>query len=984
MSPRRALLSVACLALAVAGLSLPAAASADVEIGTFSSLPSGTEAGGHPNLLTQFTLSSHQTNPTACSCNDAKDITVHLPTGLIGNPHATPQCNIAQFASSRCPVDSQVGAAVFSVSTSIGAGNFEGQQFLAPVYNMVPPPEQPGLLAFKSGAGLETPTFENVGARTDSDYGLDIRTASIEHFAPLTGFEQLTWGVPASPGNDNFRFGFGQIPVFLLSFLGSHEAVFCDAEGNLSTNDPSSIVKLCYNFGLPLDGHSVGEWGNVSTEKEYEEFSGNVAEYGKTHHPIPSNSPETPFLQAPTTCGLTYLTSVLEVLAYDGETTYSSSSWPATTACSLLGFNPSQSITPTTEAADSPSGAEFRLTVPQFESPSVPSPSELKAAVVTLPAGFSFAPNVTNGKTTCSDSEAKFGTTLAAKCPENSKVGTVSVETPVLPGPLPGAVYLGEPKPGNRFRVFLVFDGFGVHVKLPGVATPDPTTGQIVFSFQNLPQAPFSFFNAHFFGSERGPLETPEQCGIYEVTSEWTPWDAALSNQISRQFFNVTEGPDGKPCPNGRRPFGPNFKAASRATTGGAHTDFSLNVLREDGEQNLESLSITTPPGFSATLKDVSYCPQASIEAAEAAGALGATQLVAPSCPASSQVGELVAGAGPGSHPLYLPGKAYLAGPYKGAPLSFVFITPTVSGGYDLGNVVVRAALYVNPETAQVTAVSDSLPQIFEGIPLRLRQILVNLNRPSFALNPTNCSPLSVGAQVFGDEGALSTLRNHFQVSNCSSLPFAPKLAFRLSGSTKQAGNPALTALLTAKPGEANISRTRVTLPSTELIDNAHINNLCTRVRFAEGHDPGEKCPSGSRLGFARVETPLLAKPLEGPIYLRSTGRAGLPDVVAALNGQIDIALDGHVDSVRGSLRTTFESVPDAPITKAVLRFDGGHKGLLENSPGVCSHPLHVSAAITGQNGKTANQSPILATPCGKHRKRAHPTRAGHARAGRR
>jgi hypothetical protein len=306
--------------------------------------------------------------------------------------------------------------------------------------------------------------------------------------------------------------------------------------------------------------------------------------------------------------------------------------------------------------------------------------------------------------------------------------------------------------------------------------------------------------------------------------------------------------------------------------------------------------------------------------------------------------------------------------------LSLEVVIPAVSGPYDLGNVAVRAAIHVNPITAQVTTVSDPLPQILGGIPLRIRSILVNLDRPDFALNPTNCEPFSVDGTTLGNEGGQANQSVPFQVANCFSLPFAPKLALRLSGSTRQAGNPALTATLTAKPGEANISRTQVTLPHTELIDNAHINTICTRVQFAEGHIPGEKCPPGSVLGFARAETPLLAKPLEGPLYLRSTGGAGLPDVVAALNGQIDIALDGHIDSIGGRLRATFETVPDAPVSRVVLSFDGGHKGLLENSPGLCSHPLHVTADITAQNGKTANQNPVLSTPCGgrKHKRRGH------------
>jgi hypothetical protein len=954
-------LLLACATTAAAAAFGPGLALGSTEIESFESLPASAQAGGHANFVTRFTLSSNQGEPTACACNDARDVTAHLPAGLIGNPHATPQCNVAAFAADECPVDSQVAVAISAVSADAGSGKFENQQFLSPVYNLIPPPTQPALLGFKSGGGFDTPTFEDVSARTDSDYGLDVTAFSIEHFAPLTGFEQLTWGVPADPANDNFRFGFKQTAIFLVSLFGSHAPAFCDAEGHVSGSDPATIVRLCAFFES-IDVPAVGE---IPVG-----FKGSEVGPG---YPVPSNSPLTPFIQYQTTCGAP-LSTDLEVLSYDGGLTNASSPWPATTGCDKLTFNPSQSIEPTTHAADSPSGAEFRLTVPQYESPSVPSPSELKAATVTFPKGFSLAPNVTNGKLTCSEQEAKIGayaSTEEGHCPENAKIGTISVDTPVLPGPLNGAVYLGEPKPGNRFRLFLVFDGFGVHVKLAGTITPDPTSGQIHISFENLPQAPFESFNMHVFGAERGPLDTPTRCGNYEVTSEWTPWDSALSKSVSRQFFTVDEGPSGTPCPSGPRPFHPSLQAAVTANTAGAHTDFWLNLTRADGEQNLSGLSVTTPPGFAATLKGLTYCPEGAIAVAALESHLGAAEQATPSCPASSYVGELIAGGGPGSHPLYLPGKAYLAGPYKGAPLSFVFITPAVSAGYDLGNVVIRAAIHVDPETAQVTTVSDPLPQIFG-----LRQVYVDLNRPGFGLNPTNCEPLSVRAQISGDEGATSNASNNFQVANCASLPFAPKLALRLSGGTRHGGHPALHTEVAFPKGApyANIASTSVTLPHSEFLDSAHIKNPCTRVQFAASN-----CPPGSVIGTAKVETPLLEKPLEGQVYLRASSHK-LPDIVVALKGQIEIILDGRVDSVHERLRTTFETVPDAPVSKFTLNLAGGDKGLLVNSTNLCASTQHASVKMTGQNGKTADENPALVMPCGhKNAKKGH---EAHKKAG--
>ena len=926
--------------LTAALLAVAAPASANTPVNTFVAAPTTTQAGGHPDLGITFSLSNRdiQNSENPCACEDAKDVTVHLPAGFIGNPHATPRCSIADFSADSCPIDSQVGIA----RVEVGNG---GTHFLTPVYNMLPPADLAGLLAFKILL-FGTPQFTILSARTGSDYGLDAKVTSIVHGPfPLTAFQQVLWGVPADPSHDAFR----EDPetVHGEAHIGpAYIGDFCDAEGAISSSDPNTVVQPCF--------------------------------FGPANLPaIPSNSPLTPFLQAPTTCD-TPLTTSLDVLSYDGGTTYAESPWPQGTGCAQLSFNPSLYAQPTTKETDAPSGIDVNLQVPQQLSPTIPSPSQLRGATVTLPAGFSINPNAADGKVACTDADARFGTEDAAQCPEFSKVGSLEILSSALPGPLPGFVYLGQPLPGNRYRLFLVADGFATHVKLAGTITPDPQTGQLTISFQDLPQSPLTAFDMHFFGSERGTLATPTQCGTYPVISTFTPWDASLPAQTSTQYFTIDSGPTGSPCPGPSRPFNPEFEAASAGNTAGAHTSFTVEVSRRDGDQNLAGLTVTTPQGFAATLKGIPYCPDPTIALLSSASYLGLSELAASACPPASQIGTAIAGAGSGSRPLYVPGKVYLSGPYKGAPLSLLVVIPAVSGPYDLGNVAIRAAIHVDPVTAQVTTISDPLPQILEGIPLRTRSIRVSLDRPNFALNPTDCDPHAVQATVFGDQGAVSRLSSRHQVANCAALPFGPKLSLKITGSTKQAGNPALTATLTAKQGEANISRTQVTLPRTELVDNAHINAPCTRVQFAEGRKPGERCPPGSVLGFARAETPLLANPLEGPIYLRSTGRAGLPDIVAALNGQIDIVLDGHVDSVHGRLRTTFETVPDAPITKVVLSFDGGRKGIIENSPRLCAHAQHFTAAITGQNGKTANQNPVFRTPCGeKHKRKA---RANHNR----
>lgn len=404
----------------------------------------------------------------------------------------------------------------------------------------------------------------------------------------------------------------------------------------------------------------------------------------------------------------------------------------------------------------------------------------------------------------------------------------------------------------------------------------------------------------------------------------------------------------------------PGFQASSINSTAAAHSPFSLQVTRNDGDQNLSSINVTTPPGFSATLRGIPYCSDAALAAAAAPSYSGLQQQSNPSCPSSSQIGTATVGAGAGSHPVYLPGQVYLAGPYKGAPLSLAVITPAVSGPYDLGSVVVRAAINVNPETAQITAVSDPLPQIFEGIPLRLRSVLVNLNRPNFTLNPTNCDPLAVNTQIFGSEGAVASPSEHFQAANCRTLPFAPKLSLNLTGGVHRRGHPAIQATLQTDPGEANPSSVSVTLPSGELLDNAHIGTVCTKPQFAQN-----ACPSGSLIGSAEVSTPLLDQPLKGPVYLRSSSH-GLPDLAIALQGQIPITVIGQVSSVDAGLRTTFPAIPDVPVGRFTVDFFGGSKGLVQNSETLCGAHKKATLQMVGQNGRASSQRSELQVSCGK------------------
>jgi len=727
--------------------------------------------------------------------------------------------------------------------------------------------------------------------------------------------------------------------------------------------------------GIPK-GTSLGRykqitWGvPASPAHDYERFThgGPIAQFiGRP--PAKSTWPEEPYLSMPTNCVGPITSSFVED-TYDLFTFKASAPWPATTGCERLNFNPSQSATPTTDAADSASGLDVVLKVPQSDSPSTPSDSEIKGTTVKFPAGFAINSSAADGKISCSATEARFGTTAEAQCPEFSKVGTLSIDSWALPGPIPGAIYLGEPLPGDRYRIFLAADGYGTHVKLAGSTFADPQTGQLTARFENLPQSPLTEFSLHFFGSERGLFATPTQCGTYPVESEFEPWDSLLPNQTSIQFFKVTSGPGGSPCPSDKRSFDPGFRAAGASNGAGVHSPLSINITRADGDQTLSTIGVHTPKGFTATLKGVPYCPDGVLDSIASSSYSGIAELNSPKCPSASQVGTSWAGAGAGSKPFYAPGRVYLAGPYKGAPLSFAVITPAVSGPYDLGNVVNRVAVKVDPTTAEVTATSDPLPQIIEGIPLRLRSVLLNLDRKDFTLNPTNCNPFQVTGILTGDQGAKAEPSSHFQVANCDTLGYEPKLTTVLTGGTKRGGHPALKATLTQDPsGEANSARAVVALPHSEFLDNEHIKTICTRVQFAAGN-----CPAGSIYGHARAITPLLDQPVEGPVYLRSSSNL-LPDLVASLKGPpsqpIEVDVVGKIDSFNEGIRTTFESLPDTPVSKFVLTMQGGKKGLLVNSTNICVGTHRVGVKLTGQNGATANQNPVLEAPCkGKARKK--------------
>jgi hypothetical protein len=675
-----------------------------------------------------------------------------------------------------------------------------------------------------------------------------------------------------------------------------------------------------------------------------------------------SGSPEAPFLTNPTDCTSgRQVTITARSYQLPDSPSIRTLPFPQIVGCGKISFEPAFTAVPTNPEAAAPTGLDAELRLPQDETPGGLGTSTLRAATVALPAGMTINPAAANGLESCSADEVGFERNEESHCPGAAKIGSAEIDAPALEHPLAASVYQRTPEPGHLFRFWLVADELGVHLKLPAEIEANPLTGQLTTVFAGVPklggnpQVPIRNLKLHVFGGPRAPLATPASCGTYETSFEFDPWSGRAPVKGTTPM-QITAG-----CNKGG--FSPAFTAGTTNLRAGGFSPFTLTLTRADGEANPEVLSVTLPQGLLAKLGGVPLCPAA----ATATGA----------CPADSRIGSLTAAAGVGGAPLWIPqpGKAataaYLAGPYKGAPYSIVSVVPAQAGPFDLGTVVNRARISIDPDTALATIETDPLPQILEGVPVLYRAIHVDVDRPHFTLNPTGCEKKQIKAHVTAANGASATPGDVFQATNCAKLPYRPKLKLRFAGSTKRTGHPAVKAVLTQKPHEANTKSATVVLPPSEFIDQAHLGNPCTRVQFN-----ARKCPKASVLGTAKAVTPLLDKPLRGRVYFRSNGGAReLPDIVADLRGPIHIVLVGYVDSVtrKGSevarLRTRFAHVPDAPVTRFALSLFGGRRGLLVNSKDLCQTNRRIDLDLVAHNGRSRSSHPVVASTCGKPRR---------------
>lgn len=666
--------------------------------------------------------------------------------------------------------------------------------------------------------------------------------------------------------------------------------------------------------------------------------------------------PEVPFLTNPTECGgQGQITVTARSYQLPGSPSTMSAPFPQINGCGALQFSPRFSLVPTNPEAAAPTGLEADLEIPQNESAGGRATSALKSARVTLPEGLTVNPAAGNGLEACSSEQVGFEKDEAAHCPDASKIGSADIDVPVLEHPLHGAVYQRTPEPGHLFRFWLVADELGAHLKLPAEIEANPTTGQVTTLFLGLPslggnpEAPVASFKLHIFGGPRAPLSTPSQCGTYQTHFSFQPWSGRPPAE-GNTAMQIISG-----CNKGG--FSPTLAAGMHGASAGTFAPFVFTLNRSDGESNIRTISVHLPQGLLAKLGGVPLCP----EAAAASGA----------CPAASKIGSVTAAAGVGGAPLWIPqpGHAptavYLAGPYKGAPYSVVAVVPAQAGPFDLGLVVSRAAIAVDPETALATIQTDPLPQILEGVPVSYRTIHVEVDRAQFMLNPTSCAAKKITATLTATDGRSAEASTGFQATNCARLAYSPKVSLTFKGQMKRTGNPAVSTTLTQKPHQSNSRAIRTLLPQGEFIDNAHINSPCTRVQFAE-----QNCPQASILGHATARSPLLSKPLKGPIYFRSNGgERELPDIVLDLHGQIHVVQVGYIDAVRtgpesSRVRVRFLHVPDAPLTKVRLGFFGGGRGLIENSVNLCRHRYRAKVDFKAQSGKKLTLNPVIGTPC--------------------
>lgn len=929
-----------------------------------------TRASTHPESLS----TTIGVDPAS---GDLRDLAIERPAGLVENPAVVDTCTLTEFRRPRespfqvsasgesCPDDSQVG----TLAVRLGGG--EERTF--GLFSLVAPPGAPALLG-ASPFGMPL-TFTPAIQSTSGAYRTALVARDLSQQLALAGLTLTVWGNPWYVGHDEQR-------------------------GD------------CLNEVDPANG--FGEPALLEKEPQTSPPSAPFYQPGTCSVGNPKAFPVRAYLTLPTTCAASLQSrAVASFWQHPSPVARTfvhrdAGGGPLTLAgCDSSGLRPEgASAKPNSDRAASPTGFQFELAIDQANLlkgtseagrliPETRAPSQVKTAVVDLPRGMTINPSLAVGLSGCSPARFAAETVASAPgagCPNQSKIGEMIVQSPLFERQIEGSVYLATPGDnpfGSLLALYLLAKApdRGVMVKLAGQVRLDPVTGQVRAVFDDLPQLPYESLTIRLRDGQRSPLASPPSCGTYESTIALSPWLDPAHGYTVRSPFALGRGPEGGACPQAPAPFAPGAVSGTENRNAGSYSPFHLLLSRGDADQEITSYSAELPTGLLGKIAGVPFCPEAAIEAARHRD--GAAEAAHPSCPAASLVGRTVSGYGIGSVLAYAPGNLYLAGPYHGAPLSIVAVNSATVGPFDLGVIIVRSAIRVDPTSARVwidSAGSDPIPHILRGVPVHLRDVRVDVDRPGFTLNPTGCDPTGLtstltGAGPLTGETSRARIASPFQVSFCSSLGFAPRISLRLKGGTRRGAYPSLRATVTPRPGDAGIDRATVVLPPSEFLAQAHIGTICGREQFAR-----RACPPRSVYGWARAETPLLEVPLEGPVVLRASENQ-LPDLAVALRGRgVDIDLVGRIDAVKGRLRASFAALPDAPVSRFVLTLRGGRRGgLLVNSDNVC-RAAPARALFVGHNNAGVLRRPFLSNPrCKRQRRAKHRAKRhrGHARHGR-
>jgi hypothetical protein len=906
-----------------------------------------TQAGSHPFQVTGTVLlnqgpeqgdsgSKSVVEPVALS----KDIVTKIPAGLIGNPVPLARCSIPLFIKEKdsveneCPQQTAIG--VVSVSVHEPLFFKSNLTLTVPLFNLEPYYGEPARFGFFVPLAnvpliLDTSLRDGPG----EDYGVNVTASNITEVAGLTGVRVTFWGVPDDPSHDNSR----------------------------------------------------GWQCLYATRGETESVPGESCEASKDAHPQG-------FLTMPTACNGPMLSSAeadswQEPGVFDSVGT--SEPLQSLDGCNRLPFTPVMSAEPTTDRASAPSGLDFNL---DFNDEGLTSSegiaqSQLNKTVVKLPEGLTINPSAGVGLGGCTPADYARETVNSIPgegCPNDSKLGTVEIETPLLTQKIHGNIYIAQPydnPSGSLVALYVVARNpeVGVLVKLAGKVEPDPNTGRLTTIFENNPQLAFSHFNFHFREGQQAPLISPATCGTYQMQALLSPWSEPTTTLTDTASFNITKGYDGGACPSGGvPPFDPGIEAGLLNNNAGSFSPFYLHLTRTDAEQEISGFSTNLPSGLTGDLTGIPFCADTAIEAAR--HKTGGQEQAEPSCPAASQVGHTLVGTGVGAVLAYVPGKVYLAGPFHGAPFSLVSVTSATVGPFDLGTVVLRFGLAIDPYTARVSVTptsSEPIPTILQGIVTHVRDIRVYIDRSKFTLNPTSCNPLSIASTLTSDHGQAKTVTSPFQASNCQALAFKPIFKVSTTGKTSRAKGASLKVKLSYPAGaQANISKVKVDLPKQLPSRLTTLQKACTAAQF-EANPAG--CPAASRVGFAKAVTPLIPVPLEGPAYFVSHGGEAFPSLIMVLQGYgvtIDLVGTTFINKA-GITSSTFKTVPDQPVGSFELTLPQGPFSALAANGNLCKAKLTMPTAFDAQNGARVRQNTkITATGCPKQKKAKHKKSAKH------